>query len=59
MELNHRALVEASLLQAAVGAQFQFMRKGYFAVDRDSTAKQLVFNQTVGLKDTFAKEMKK
>jgi glutaminyl-tRNA synthetase len=59
MELNHKAVVEASLLRASAGDQFQFMRKGYFSVDRDSTASKLVFNQTVGLKDTFAKEMKK
>ncbi|MES2478987.1 MAG: glutamine--tRNA ligase/YqeY domain fusion protein [Bacteroidota bacterium] len=59
MELNHKAVVEASLLKASAGDQFQFMRKGYFSVDRDSTANKLVFNQTVGLKDTFAKEMKK
>ncbi len=59
MELNHKAVVEASLLKASAGDQFQFMRKGYFSVDRDSTASKLVFNQTVGLKDTFAKEMKK
>lgn len=59
MELNHKAVVEASLLQTSAGDQFQFMRKGYFSVDRDSTASKLVFNQTVGLKDTFAKEMKK
>lgn len=59
LELNQKAMVEASLLSAQAGAQFQFMRKGYFSVDRDSTASKLVFNQTVGLKDTFAKEMKK
>lgn len=59
MELNTKAMVEASLLKASVGNQFQFMRKGYFSVDRDSKEGQLVFNQTVGLKDTFAKEMKK
>lgn len=59
MEINHRAFVEPSLLKAAAGNQFQFMRKGYFSVDRDSTADKLVFNQTVSLKDTFAKEMKK
>jgi len=59
MELNTKARVEASLLKASVGDQFQFMRKGYFSVDKDSTAQKLVFNQTVGLKDTFAKEMKK
>lgn len=59
MELNDRAKIEASLLKALPGEQFQFMRKGYFCVDRDSTADKLVFNQTVSLKDTFAKEMKK
>lgn len=59
MEVNHGAFVEPSLLKAQTGNQFQFMRKGYFSVDRDSTAEKLVFNQTVGLKDTFAKEMKK
>jgi glutaminyl-tRNA synthetase len=59
MELNHKAMVEKSLLEAKVGEQFQFMRKGYFCVDRDSSPSKLVFNQTVSLKDTFAKEMKK
>ncbi|MFA6150055.1 MAG: glutamine--tRNA ligase/YqeY domain fusion protein [Chitinophagaceae bacterium] len=59
MEVNHGAFVEPSLLKAEAGSQFQFMRKGYFSVDRDSTTEKLVFNQTVGLKDTFAKEMKK
>jgi glutaminyl-tRNA synthetase len=59
MELNVHAKIEASLLKALPGEQFQFMRKGYFCVDRDSTVDKLVFNQTVSLKDTFAKEMKK
>ncbi len=38
---------------------FQFIRKGYFVIDRDSTEDQLVFNRTVGLKDAWAKEAKK
>ena len=38
---------------------FQFIRKGYFVVDRDSTKDQLVFNRTVSLKDGWAKEAKK
>lgn len=38
---------------------FQFIRKGYFVSDRDSTEDQLVFNRTVGLKDAWAKEAKK
>jgi glutaminyl-tRNA synthetase len=59
MELNSVSKIESSLLKALPGEQFQFMRKGYFCVDRDSAADKLVFNQTVSLKDTFAKEMKK
>lgn len=59
METNHHAFVEKSLLESNPGDQFQFMRKGYFSVDRESTSEKLVFNQTVSLKDTFAKEMKK
>jgi glutaminyl-tRNA synthetase len=59
MELNTVAKIESSLLKALPGEQFQFMRKGYFCVDRDSASDKLVFNQTVSLKDTFAKEMKK
>ena len=37
----------------------QFQRIGYFTVDKTSTANHLVFNRTVGLKDSWAKEMKK
>jgi glutaminyl-tRNA synthetase len=59
MEVNVQAKIESSLLKALPGEQFQFMRKGYFCVDRDSASDKLVFNQTVSLKDTFAKEMKK
>ncbi|MCM1043422.1 MAG: glutamine--tRNA ligase/YqeY domain fusion protein [Corallococcus sp.] len=44
---------EASLGSAEVGKRFQFMRVGYYVVDRDSTAKKLVFNRIVGLKDSF------
>ena len=34
---------------------WQFERTGYFCLDKDSTSEQLVFNQTVGLRDTWAK----
>ncbi len=51
--------IEPALAEAKPGEQFQFLRKGYFAVDKDSTPGHLVFNRTVGLKDTFAKEVKK
>jgi len=40
-------------------ARFQFLRKGYFYRDIDSTPDNLVFNRTVTLKDTWAKEQKK
>ena len=53
------AYVEPSLKNAAVGANYQFLRKGYFCLDKDSTADRLIFNRTVTLKDAWAKEIKK
>jgi glutaminyl-tRNA synthetase len=53
------AYIELSLVDAKVGEQFQFLRKGYFCVDADSQPGKPVFNRTVGLKDSFAKEVKK
>ncbi|NQX85227.1 MAG: glutamine--tRNA ligase/YqeY domain fusion protein [Flavobacteriaceae bacterium] len=50
------AFVEPSLVDAQVGARFQFQRLGYFNVDNESTSKQLIFNKTVGLRDTWAKQ---
>ena len=47
--------VEPSLKEAKIGTNYQFMRKGYFCLDTDSTAEHLVFNRTVGLKDSFKK----
>jgi len=47
--------VEPSLVSAKELDHFQFQRLGYFCVDRDSTAEKLVFNKTVGLRDTWAK----
>ncbi len=46
---------EPALKEAEVGAKFQFIRKGYFCLDSDSTPDKLVFNRTVGLKDTWGK----
>lgn len=51
-----KVYVEPSLKNAKVGDKFQFIRKGYFCVDKDSTEKLLVFNRTVGLKDSWAKK---
>lgn len=47
--------VEPSLKTAVSGDKFQFQRLGYFCVDKDSTPEKLVFNKTVGLRDTWAK----
>ena len=45
---------QASLKDAKVGSSFQFMRLGYFCPDsKDSSAEHLVFNRSVGLKDSF------
>jgi glutaminyl-tRNA synthetase len=50
------AYVEPSLSDAQIGDRFQFQRLGYFNVDNDSTSETLIFNKTVGLKDSWAKQ---
>lgn len=47
------AYVEQSLLEAQVEDKFQFMRVGYYVLDKDSNGQNLVFNEIVGLKDSF------
>jgi glutaminyl-tRNA synthetase len=59
LELVSDAKLEPSLMPAKAGDVFQFERLGYFNVDRDSKPGQLVFNRTVTLKDTWAKEQAK
>ncbi|QNK76840.1 glutamine--tRNA ligase/YqeY domain fusion protein [Winogradskyella sp. PAMC22761] len=49
------AYLEPSLADVKVGEQFQFQRLGYFNVDNDSKAEKLVFNKTVGLRDSWEK----
>ena len=56
LEVISNAYAEPSLMKAKVGDKFQFIRKGYFCMDPDSTASNFVFNKTVGLKDSWAKE---
>ena len=53
------AWAEPALAKDAKEARFQFLRKGYFYQDVTSTSDHLVFNRTVTLKDTWAKEQKK
>ncbi|MCF7559566.1 glutamine--tRNA ligase/YqeY domain fusion protein [Sabulilitoribacter multivorans] len=53
------AFVEPSLKEAKAGDRFQFQRLGYFNVDNDATDNHLVFNKTVGLRDSWAKQKPK
>jgi glutaminyl-tRNA synthetase len=55
LEVLGGCLVEPALASAVVGEAVQFERTGYFALDPDSRADRLVFNRTVGLRDTWAK----
>ncbi len=59
LQVLENAMIEPALANAAVGEKFQFTRLGYFCVDPDSTAGKKVFNRTVTLKDTWAKEQQK
>jgi glutaminyl-tRNA synthetase len=56
LEVIANAMAEPSLQNAAADEKFQFMRKGYFCLDTDSTSNRLVFNRTVQLKDSWAKQ---
>jgi glutaminyl-tRNA synthetase len=51
--------IEPSVKSAPIGASYQFERQGYFVIDKDTTADRLVFNRSVSLKDSWAKEQKK
>jgi len=53
------AKCEPSLREASVDHRYQFERLAYFALDKDSKPGQLVFNRTITLKDTWAKEVRK
>ena len=51
-----RAVLEGGLAGAKAGDHFQFLRQGYFVVDKDSTQDRLVFNRTVELKGSYKPE---
>lgn len=59
LSIVHKAYIEESLADAQPGQSFQFIRKGYFCLDKYSTPDHLIFNRTVTLKDAWAKEVKK
>jgi len=52
------AKLEPGLLYSSPGDKFQFERQGYFCVDPDSSENKLVFNRTVGLRDSWKKKAK-
>lgn len=55
LEILEDCMVEPHLKDAQPGERFQFMRQGYFCVDKDTSPSRLVFNRIVPLKDTWAK----
>lgn len=59
LEIIHNAFAEPALAKDSADDRYQFLRKGYFCLDKDSTPEKLVFNRTVTLKDAWAKEQKK
>jgi glutaminyl-tRNA synthetase len=59
LEILENCLIEPELAKAKVGDKFQFMRMGYFCVDPLTTKDKIVFNRTVGLRDSWAKMEKK
>ena len=59
LQLRTNCYVEDYLKDARPLDRFQFQRIGYFNVDSDSTPEKLVFNRTVSLKDSWAKEQKR
>ncbi|HVV03825.1 MAG TPA: glutamine--tRNA ligase/YqeY domain fusion protein [Puia sp.] len=50
---------EPALKNAKFDERYQFLRKGYFSLDKDSSEEKMIFNRTVTLRDTWAKEQKK
>lgn len=59
LKVIQKAFIEPALATAKTGEKFQFIRMGYFTPDTSSTSGKLVFNRTVTLRDTWAKEKKK
>ena len=59
LEILRDARVEPAIAESNSAEPMQFERQGYFVRDRDSASDRLVFNRTIGLRDTFAKEVAK
>ncbi|MCX2452882.1 glutamine--tRNA ligase/YqeY domain fusion protein [Pedobacter sp. PLR] len=58
VDVIKEAYIEPYLANADLDSRYQFIRKGYYCVDKDSTPEHLIFNRTVGLKDAWAKAKK-
>ncbi|MDU1773179.1 MAG: glutamine--tRNA ligase, partial [Dialister micraerophilus] len=54
-----RSKAESAIKNYKVGDRFQFLRKGYFIIDKDTNDNEIVVNRIVGLRDTWAKLQKK
>lgn len=59
LKIIPQVFAEPALATTNFENRYQFLRKGYFCLDKDSTTDKMVFNRTVTLKDTWAKEVKK
>ena len=55
LEIIPNAYIEPSFTNASLEDRFQFIRKGYFCLDKETTKDKLIFNRTVTLKDTWSK----
>jgi glutaminyl-tRNA synthetase len=55
LTIIENAYAEADIKNAKLGDKYQFIRLGYFCMDKDSTAEKMIFNRTVTLKDSWAK----
>src|SRR5690606_2588875 len=58
LQVVYNAFAEPELLKADKDTRYQFLRKGYFYLDKDSTENKLIFNRTSTLRDNWAKETK-
>ena len=55
MKIVKQAYLEPYLKDAKMNTSYQFLRNGYFVLDQDSTSEHLIFNKTVGLRDSWSK----
>jgi glutaminyl-tRNA synthetase len=58
LKIVSTAFAEPALAKAKFEERYQFIRKGYFCLDKDTSPSRLIFNRTVTLKDSWAKSQK-